>query len=118
MNPYQPSSRRGFRPFAGLVLAVLLAWLTVPAQAQTTWNYTALGDSLCYGLWAFPGNSYVSRYRNFVQTDYNVTANLTNQGVNGWTSTDLLNALRTNTSFRTSVMNAQVITWEIGRAHV
>ncbi len=109
-----PSPRRGFRPFACFVLAISLAWLTIPAQAQTTWNYTALGDSLCYGLWAFPGNSYVSRYRNFVQTDYNVTANLNNQGVNGWTSADLLNALLTNTNFRTAVTNARVITWDIG----
>ena len=73
-----------------------------------------MGDSLAFGLFALPGSSYVSRYRNYVQTDYSVTANLNNLGVNGWTSDDLLNALLTNSSFRTSVMNAQVITWDIG----
>jgi len=99
-----------------LIVAVLcLGGFTLRVDAQTTWNYTAMGDSLAYGLWALPtSSSYVSRYRNFVQTDYGVTANLNNLGVNGWTSDDLLNALLTNTSFRTSVMKAQVITWDIG----
>lgn len=73
-----------------------------------------MGDSLAFGLFALPGSSYVSRYRNYVQTDFGVTANLNNLGVNGWTSDDLLNALLTNSSFRTAVMSAQVITWDIG----
>ena len=73
-----------------------------------------MGDSLAFGLWSVPGNSYVSRYRNYVQTDYGVTANLNNLGVSGWTSDNLLNALTNNTNFRASVMNARVITWDIG----
>ncbi|HEY0546189.1 MAG TPA: FG-GAP-like repeat-containing protein [Pyrinomonadaceae bacterium] len=114
MKLNSPSSRPRRIPFACLLMTAMLFWLALPAQAQNTWNYTALGDSLCYGLWAFPGNSYVSRYRNYVQTDYNVTANLSNQGVNGWTSAQLLNALQTDQNFRTAVMNARVITWDIG----
>jgi lysophospholipase L1-like esterase len=73
-----------------------------------------MGDSLAFGLFTLPGSSYVSRYRNYVQTDYGVTANLTNLGVNGWRSSNLLNALLTDSNFRTSVMNAHVITWDIG----
>lgn len=110
------ASRRGLRLVSCLVITalVLLAGMTFQTQAQTTWNYTAMGDSLAYGLWALPGNSYVSRYRNYIQTDYSVTANLNNLGVNGWTSSDLLNALLTNTTFRNAVMNARVVTWDIG----
>ena len=110
------ASRRGLRTCSSYLMTgvLLLAGLALRAQAQTTWNYTAMGDSLAFGLFATPGNSYVSRYRNYVQTDYSVTANLNNLGVNGWKSGDLLNALLTNSSFRTAVMSAQVITWDIG----
>lgn len=104
---------RLMKKLALLTLAMVTGFAS-HTHAQTTWNYTAMGDSLAYGLWAFPGNSYVSRYRNYVQTDYNVTANLNNLGVNGWTSNDLLNALLTNTNFRNGVINAHVVTWDIG----
>jgi lysophospholipase L1-like esterase len=116
MRPYRHASTRSSRiAMSFLIPAILLLGPALPrTQAQTTWNYAAMGDSLCFGLFASPGSSYVSRYRTYVQTDYSVTANLNNLGVNGWTSADLLNALLTNANFRTGVMNAQVITWDIG----
>ncbi len=95
-----------------LMTAMLLAHLAVPATAQTTWNYTAVGDSLCFGLFALSG--YVPRYRNFLQTDNSVTINLNNLGVNGWTSGQLLDALTNNASFRNSISTSQVVTWDIG----
>ncbi len=106
-----PNRRPQAYRFASML--ILLAVLAAPIKAQT-WNYVAMGDSLAFGLWAFPGNSYVSRFRNYVQTDNGVTVNLNNLGVNGWRSGDLLNALLTNTTYRNAVMNARVITWDIG----
>ncbi|MBC7910897.1 MAG: VCBS repeat-containing protein [Pyrinomonadaceae bacterium] len=97
---------------SALMTAMLLSQLAVPAAAQTTWNYTAVGDSLCYGLFAFSG--YVPRYRNFLQTDNGVTVNLNNLGVNGWTSSQLLNALVTDANFRSSISNSRIVTWDIG----
>jgi lysophospholipase L1-like esterase len=103
--------------FGKAALGLLLASIVLPAgpvRAQGPWGYTALGDSICYGLWASPGGSYPSQYRGFLQTDNGVTVNVDNQGVIGWTSTDLLNALQTNNTIRASVAAARVITWDIG----
>lgn len=54
------------------------------------------------------------RYRDYVKTDTGVTVKLTNLGKNGWTSTDLLDALRNDPNFRTAVGGAEVVTWNIG----
>lgn len=99
--------------------ALWLALISISSSAfsafgQGPWAYTALGDSICFGLWATPGFSYVTQYRGFLATDNGLTVNLNNQGVNGWTSGDLLNAMQTNASLRTAVMGSQVITWDIG----
>ncbi len=104
---------KGFRRVGLTLLTVMLSLqLVVTATAQTTWNYTAVGDSLCYGLFAFSG--YVPRYRNFLQTDNSVTINLNNLGVNGWTSAQLRNALTTNATYRNSIAGSKVVTWDIG----
>lgn len=102
-----------FRSLGSALLVLLLSLnLAMPVAAGTTWNYTAVGDSLCFGLFAFSG--YVPRYRNFLQTDNSVTITLNNLGVNGWTSEDLVNALTTNATYRNSIANSQVVTWDIG----
>jgi lysophospholipase L1-like esterase len=80
--------------------------------STTGWKYTALGDSLATGILAFSG--YVPRYQRHITADTGVSVSLTNLGQNGWTSADLLNALRTNRKFRSSVKAAQVVTWDIG----
>lgn len=102
--------RRWFMLVISIVLAFALL-LASPASAAN-WTYTALGDSLAVGLWGFPG--YVSRYKSYVQTDTGNSVTLTNKGVNGWTSTQLLNALRTSSSFQTAVSGANVVTVDIG----
>lgn len=101
-------------PALGSFLLICTVFASVPVSAQGPWAYTALGDSICFGLWASVGGSYPSQYRNFLQTDNGVTVNVDNQGVIGWTSAQLLNALQTNNTIRTSVANARVITWDIG----
>ncbi len=86
----------------------------VPATSSGTLNYTALGDSLAYGILDLSAGGYVPRYGSYVQTDTISSVSLTNLGQNGWTSAQLLNALRTNATFRTSIANSQVVTWDIG----
>ncbi|HKP71712.1 MAG TPA: GDSL-type esterase/lipase family protein [Pyrinomonadaceae bacterium] len=99
-----------------LVLAVsifvLLLAAQTTAQAQT-WQYTALGDSLAYGMNDSQGG-YAARFRNHVQTDTGATVNLINRGVPGWTSADLLNALRTDEGLRAQIANSQIVTFDIG----
>ncbi len=86
----------------------------VNAAAGGSVNYTALGDSLAYGILDLSRGGYVPRYASYVQADTGSTVLLNNLGQNGWTSTQLLNALRTNTTFRNSLANSQVITFDIG----
>ncbi len=109
------------RRLLGLVLVLGLAATQVaapataapaPPSASVTWKYTALGDSLATGFLAQRG--YVPRYQTYMQTDTGATVTLNNLGQNGWTSTDLLNALRTNATFRNAVTSSQVVTWDIG----
>ena len=91
-----------------------LALAAGPARAQTVWQYTALGDSLAFGMDDAQGGGYVGRYRNYVQQDAGVSVNLVNRGVPGWTSDDLLNALRTDQSLRAQVAGSRVVTFNIG----
>lgn len=109
---------------------LLLALLLVPsaalaakpeAEAQgkpgsgdtsTSWKYTALGDSLGTGFGALKG--YVPRYRDYMVSDTKASVSLTNMSVNGWTSTDLLSAIRTDRTMRSNVKGSQVVTWDIG----
>ncbi len=104
------------RILAITVFVVLLtAQFAFPVNAAAgSLNYTALGDSLAYGILDLSRGGYVPRYASYVQADTGSTVLLNNLGQNGWTSTQLLNALRTNTIFRNSLANSQVITFDIG----
>jgi hypothetical protein len=76
------------------------------------WSYTVLGDSLADGVLAEQG--YVERYATYVNLDTGANVDTTNLGVPGWHSSDLLNALKTDPAFRSSLTGSQVITWDIG----
>jgi len=79
----------------------------------TTHTYVVLGDSQAVGLSALKG--YVYRYEDYIEDDNaGVTVDLDSLARNGWTSTDLLQALRSDTAMRTAVSNADVVTWNIG----
>jgi lysophospholipase L1-like esterase len=82
------------------------------APTPATWPYTALGDSLAVGILASQG--YVSRYDQYVQADTGNSVPLSDLGQNGWTSADLLSALKNNQQLRSAVAHASVITWDIG----
>lgn len=102
-----------YRLFGILVAGVLLTTLlSGSVEAAANWKYTALGDSLAFGLWAFKG--YVPRYQGYIQADKPVQVTLTNLGVPGWTSGQLLAALSTSTLFRFEVATSRVVTWDIG----
>lgn len=97
---------------SALVLAGCGAVHVSGGLGSNTWSFVALGDSLAAGFSATEG--YVPRYQSDIESDTGVTVNLNNLGQPGWQSSDLLNALKTNQSFRDAVSNAQVVTWDIG----
>lgn len=72
----------------------------------------ALGDSLASGLNGRP--SYVDVYRRLLQRQTGRTVRLTNLGRPGWSSGQLLDALRNDSRFRDAVSSADVVTWDIG----
>ena len=101
------------RPLLYALVAFLMLLSAGPrASAQEQWRYTALGDSLATGILSFRG--YVPRYRDYVSADTGASVSLANLGQNGWTSTDLRNALDNNPDFLNSVTQSQVVTWDIG----
>lgn len=85
----------------------------VSGSSSEGWQYTALGDSLAVGVLDTQGG-YVVRYRSFLQSDANREVMLTNLGQNGWQSSDLLNAVRNDTTFRNALSSADVVTFDIG----
>ena len=77
-----------------------------------TWNYVALGDSLAAGVGARQG--YVDRYAEYLRDDTGARVELTNLGVSGQTSPQLLRALRNDPSTRRALRGAEVVTYNIG----
>ena len=101
-----------------LLRLILVVVLLVGASQGTTlaapasWDYVALGDSLATGFGAFTG--YVPRYEAYIETDTGVAVTRTNLGQNGWTSSQLLSALRNDPTFRRATREAEIVTWNIG----
>src|ERR687898_3131757 len=98
-----------------LILVVVLlvgASREPPLPAPASWDYVALGDSLATGFGAFTG--YVPRYEAHIETDTGVAVTRTNLGRNGWTSSQLLSALRSDPTFRSAIREAEIVTWNIG----
>ena len=101
-----------------LLRLILVVVLLVGASQGTTlaapasWDYVALGDSLATGYGAFKG--YVPRYEAHIETDTGVAVTRTNLGQNGWTSSQLLSALRNDPKFRRATREAEIVTWNIG----
>jgi lysophospholipase L1-like esterase len=61
-------------------------------QEAVSWDYVALGDSLAAGVGAERG--YVDRYAAHLRNDTGARVRVTNLGVSGQTSSELLDALR------------------------
>jgi len=84
-----------------------------PGSGPTNWQYSALGDSLAVGVLDSQGG-YVRRYDNYISTDTGVTVSLTELGVNGAHSGDLLKSLENDPNYRSHISSSQVVTWDIG----
>jgi lysophospholipase L1-like esterase len=85
---------------------------TAATGASDSWDYVALGDSLAAGIGARRG--YVDRYASYVRADTGVRVKVVNLGQSGQTSSQLLHALREDTSVRRALRGAEVITFNIG----
>jgi lysophospholipase L1-like esterase len=79
---------------------------------DSSWDYVALGDSLAVGVGARRG--YVDLYADHLRDDTGARVELTNLGVSGQTSPQLLRALRNNPSMRRALRGAEVVTFNIG----
>jgi lysophospholipase L1-like esterase len=75
-------------------------------------RYVALGDSVAAGIGGSEG--YVERYAEALQAGTGRDVTVTNLGRNGWTSGDLLDALRGDPRFEEALTGAQAVTWDIG----
>jgi lysophospholipase L1-like esterase len=84
---------------------------TSPQDADT-WDYVALGDSLAAGVGARRG--YVDLYADHLRKDTGARIELTNLGVSGQTSPQLLRSLRNDPSTRRALRGAEVVTYNIG----
>lgn len=104
--------------FTVLVLALFLLVAcgggdSEPNQIQGPIIYTALGDSLAAGVGGSPG--YVERYADHLRSDLRVEVRpVFNLGVPGFTSSDLLVLVQSESSVRASISSARVLVWDIG----
>src|ERR687890_1870849 len=114
-----PARRPGMAGTVRRLLRLILVVVPLVGASQGTtlaapasWDYVALGDSLATGFGAFTG--YVPRYEAHIETDTGVAVTRTNLGRNGWTSSQLLSALRSDPTFRRDTREAEIVTWNIG----
>lgn len=105
-SPRAPGART-FTPAPATVAAA-----TGSPDTREVLRYVALGDSLASGMGGEP--SYADFYARDLQRRTRVPVELTNLGRPGWTSAQLLEALRSSDMFRHAVAQADVVTWDIG----
>ena len=85
---------------------------TTTTDSRAKWDYVALGDSLAAGVGARRG--YVPRYAEHLQSETGARSRVTNLGVSGQTSSQLLHSLRKDPAMRKALSGAEVITLNIG----
>jgi lysophospholipase L1-like esterase len=85
---------------------------TAANGAAVSWDYVALGDSLAAGVGASEG--YVERYATHLRSDTGTRVEVNNLGRSGQTSSELLHALRNDSSMREALTEAEVVTFNIG----
>jgi lysophospholipase L1-like esterase len=102
-----------------VLLIVVLALSTifssmVSAEKNEKHNLVALGDSITFG-YNLPDQIGVQPSPSaFPDLIGNGKYNVTNLGVPAWTSSDLLNAVKTNPTFKKALKEADVVTLDIG----
>jgi lysophospholipase L1-like esterase len=111
----RPHMADTLRRIMRLILVVVLlvgASQGTTLAAPASWDHVALGDSLATGFGTFTG--YVPRYEAHIETDTGVAVTRTNLGQNGWTSSQLLSALRNDPNYRRAIREAEIVSWNIG----
>ena len=93
---------------------LLVTQFAAPSAQAATTLYTALGDSIGFGLFAPIGDGYVPTYERFIEADTDASVSAINLSIPGWTSSDLLKAVRRNLLFRVSVAASPIVTVNIG----
>ena len=78
------------------------------------YHYTAVGDSLTYGIGAFPGSGFVSLYRRMSEACLQQGVYCDNLGVNGLTSAGLHERIMRDHVMRESLRAADIITLSAG----
>ncbi len=88
---------------------------SIQIKIVKTENYTALGDSIAYGMSATPGSGYVNLFYNHLTSQTgNENLQLDNQGIPGYTSSQLLNQLQNDPTTIAALSKAKVITVSVG----
>jgi lysophospholipase L1-like esterase len=83
------------------------------AESNTKPNLVALGDSITFG-YKLEANQTQASPSAFPSLIGNGAYNVTNLGVPGWTSSQLLSALNNDPNFILAIQSADVITLDIG----
>ncbi|MBU5346480.1 GDSL-type esterase/lipase family protein [Paenibacillus lautus] len=78
------------------------------------YHYTAVGDSLTFGLGAMPGSGFVPLYRRMAEEKLRQFVAHENLGVNGLTSEELYDRVVQLPTYRFHLQQAQIITISIG----
>lgn len=88
---------------------------SIQIKIVNTETYTALGDSIAYGMSATPGSGYVNLfYDNLKGISGNEDLSLVNLGVPGYTSAQLLTQLQNDPATIAALSKAKVITVSVG----
>jgi lysophospholipase L1-like esterase len=104
------------------ISVVLLAVVLVPASGASqaaqpaVWNVVALGDSDTTGEGDASGLGWVGRYARLLRQKLGVKVVVTNLAQGGKTSAELLSELRSDSTTRDAVKNAQIVLVGIGGA--
>lgn len=83
-----------------------------PTPEAEPYRYVAIGDSISTGIWHWPG--FVGAYADHIESDTGTPVTVENRAVNGLTSGELLDSVRTSQAMRNALRDADVITWSIG----
>ena len=110
-NPQRANGRTTAAPERTAARAVPGGETTAASGASISWDYVALGDSLAAGVGA--REDYVERYADHLRRDTGARVEVTNLGRSGQTSTELLHALRNDSSMREALTGAEVVTFNI-----
>ncbi|MBU4438931.1 MAG: GDSL-type esterase/lipase family protein [Acetobacterium sp.] len=88
---------------------------SIEIKIVKTETYTALGDSIAYGMSATPGSGYVNLfYDNLKGISGNEDLSLVNLGIPGYASAQLLNQVQNDPATIAALGKAKVITVSVG----